>query len=558
MGGHQAPLKVARGALLCYNQHQHSLTRKSQRSRLPRTAEEKASPLHVARVDVMDLPRLRERMAPSTRKRFDEVWSLTFNPSVVGERSVSSGPSTFSADHARSLCEHGIASKAEGPGLRECVPFTVVEEKETGLRQRFILWTRGANDELDRKGYKAQVPIGHISEYLSAVNAECASTRDFKTGFYAIEIPVEFRKFFRFRDADGEWWELTRLPMGHCCAPELMHTLAAVAAGHPAFVKAVYAAKGVRTDIWIDNVRYSGSRTAVERETKRLDATAVECSLTWKPSDTKNQATHYDFIGVTWDHERHRVSPSSRLCAKLLKANLRCDTAGALESLGGRLLHASAIAGVFPGTYWFAVKYLRRITNSLNRGFRLAHEPVNVPPSVSRELTEWVADVQRQREVLEPPAETTMTVFVDASLTGWGGVMVDHFTGEVSIVGQSWSSRQRNYHINELEALALLEVISLLPGKVSGGRLHVCVDNTSVAGVVRKKLCARSSVLNDAVVGALAHLRRKRITCSMQWVKSERNPADYPSRVPLTPMSHCDREKTLLAVRRFFGSEKLA
>eukprot|EP00659_Diplonema_papillatum_P006901 gene6901-biopygen6872 len=343
--------------------------------------------------------------------------------------------------------------------------------------------------------------------------------------------------------------------MGHCCAPELMHTLAAVAAGHPAFVKAAYAAKGVRTDIWIDNIRYSGSHAAVGRETRRLDATAVECSLTWKPSDTRNQATRYDFIGVAWDHEIHRVSPSASLCAKIMKTDLRCDTAGALESLGGRLLHASAIAGVFPGSYWFAVKYLRRVVNSLNRGCREVHEPVCIPLSVSKELTKWVADVQRQREVLKPPAKTTMTVFVDASLTGWGGVMVDHFTGEVSIVGQQWSWHRRALHINELEALALLEVTLMLPEKVSGGCLHVCVDNTSVAGVVRKKLCARSSVLNNAVVGALTHLRQMRVVFSVQWVKSEDNPADYPSRVPLTPMSHCDMEKTLLAVRRFFGSE---
>ena len=51
---------------------------------------------------------------------------------------------------------------------------------------------------------------------------ECASGRDFRTGFYQVEIPLDARKYFRFKTDDGHWYELTRLPMGYSCAPEIM------------------------------------------------------------------------------------------------------------------------------------------------------------------------------------------------------------------------------------------------------------------------------------------------------------------------------------------------
>ncbi|KAJ9451624.1 hypothetical protein DIPPA_25091 [Diplonema papillatum] len=85
----------------------------------------------------------------------------------------------------------GIASPSDTPGTFRNVPFTVVEDKAGRLRQRFILWTQEANDLLNRQGYVAQVPLGHVSEYLDVVGSECATTRDLRCGFYQIEVPED-------------------------------------------------------------------------------------------------------------------------------------------------------------------------------------------------------------------------------------------------------------------------------------------------------------------------------------------------------------------------------
>ena len=114
------------------------------------------------------------------------------------------------------------------------------------------------------------MPLGHISEYLDSVLFDCASGRDFRTGFYQVEIPCDARKFFGFRSDDGQYFELTRLPMDYSCAPEIMHTLAATIAGHPDYGSDI-AVHDVRVDAWIDNIRYSGLKKEVALRTAKLD-----------------------------------------------------------------------------------------------------------------------------------------------------------------------------------------------------------------------------------------------------------------------------------------------
>ncbi|KAJ9447008.1 hypothetical protein DIPPA_20572 [Diplonema papillatum] len=505
----------------------------------------------------MRVDALRKRMSPAARGRFDYVWDLVFRPALDLLPPSVGSPSSFSPAHARRLAECGVARPTSGPGFFACVPFTVLEEKEAGLRQRFILWTVDANRAAEAAGYEAAVPLGHVSEYLPAIRAECGTTRDFRTGFYAVEVPESARSLFRFCDSDGAWWELTRLPMGHSCAPEIMHTLAAVSAGHPDYVLPQFAERGVVVDVWIDNIRYTGSKQRVAAATTRLDGTAVECALTWKDADSRTVATTYEFIGVEWNHKTHRVVVSRKLRRRLMETRyaLRGSpamSAGDIETLGGRLLHASAVAGVFPGSFYFSLKSMRRVTNSLNRGERLPSDEVPVSSSVCASLRDWIDSVLKPRAVPEASGPPSLTAFVDASKKGWGGVLVDSRTAEISILGSSWSRAESELHINELEAKAFELVIRSLPDSVAGGRLDVVVDNTTVQGVARKGACLKSAVLNDSVVSGLERVRSLRCAVSVRWVRSAGNPADLPSRVPLTAFTPQSVASITRAVRDFF------
>ena len=534
----------------------HGLTRRAHKTKLPVTVEELAAPLHVAPcIRPMDVASLRRRLSAERQERFDYVWRCIFFPSFVPRSSVmASHKSCLKRDHADLLVKNGVATAASGPGPLANVPFVVVEVKPAGMRLRFILWSKEANSLLDEHGYTADVPLHHISFYLDTVRSECASTRDFKTGFYQVEIPRESRRLFRFCSDDGQYFELTRMPMGHSCAPEIMHTLACAAAGDPDFVRSEFAAVGVTTHCWIDNIRYTGNKIHVSEATSRLDAVASTARITWKEADSRDMVETYEFLGVDFDHGTTCVRPSGRLLGKISSVDLGAVTAGDIECLGGRLLHASAIAGVSPGEHWFSIKYIRRVINSLNKGFRQGSDAVVVPPSVVRDLKVWCAKVEASRSMCEQRCTGACTLFVDASLSGWGGVYVEDDTGRVSVDGAAWSAEEKKLHINVLESYALEK--SVFKFVKSKAFVKIFVDNTTVKGVVRKGLCVKDHLLNDAVVRTLTRLKELCCSFSVKWVKSECNPADLPSRV--RPEDIQSRSNLLLvsqAVRSFLTGD---
>ena len=122
---------------------------------------------------------------------------------------------------------------------------------------------------------------------------------------------------------------------------------------------------------------------------------------------------------------------------------------------------------------------------------------------------------------------------------------------EIKILGDSWSSAEERLHINELESLALFNVLHSLPSDIRRRPVHIVVDNTTVKGVARKGACLKSAILNDAVVRSLEMLRDRECLFSIKWVKSADNPADLPSRIPLSDISGERMHELQLAVGRF-------
>ncbi|KAJ9450824.1 TcC31.12 [Diplonema papillatum] len=348
--------------------------------------------------------------------------------------------------------------------------------------------------------------------------------------------------------------------MGHTCAPELMHTLTSTVAGHPDFVKQEHAVPSTLTvHTWVDNIRYAGSRKEVLEATRIVDDLAAQAKVTWKQADTRTASSRYEFIGVDWDHSKNKVGISAKLAKKLARdveeVRTGAMSASGLETLGGRLLHASAIVGVFVGEYYFALKFLRRLTNALNRGEKAVDQTIRLSGGVQRLLEMWIRAVLGSRSMPVEARVPALTVFVDASLDGWGGVVVNVATNAIEVLGSRWSRKEKRLHINELEALAFERCVASVTSAHEGGAVTVVVDNTTVQGVARKGSCLRSQVLNDAVVKGLAHLRGLNISVSVRWVKSAGNPADLPSRVPVSALTDANLADMALAVRSFLTGD---
>ena len=116
------------------------------------------------------------------------------------------------------------------------------------------------------------------------------------------------------------------------------------------------------------------------------------CGACFKKSESYLGA-HYEFDGVEFDHETHKVRPSERVRGKIKAQDLDDMTCAQLESLIGRLVHCSAIVGDFvPKRYW-VLKFAQRRINALNRGLSRPDDTVSLPPAVAKQLSEWVRDV---------------------------------------------------------------------------------------------------------------------------------------------------------------------
>ena len=579
--GHQVPLKQASQSPLCssqppshpshsflmhpYNLRKSSITRRAHTTRMPQTDEEKSAPLHVTNIQPLNVDFLLSRLLPEARERFDLVWRYIFSPSPSFPSSSTNSKyfkSSFSLDHALLLVQNNVAARATGPGSTINIPFTVLELKSDGPRQRFILWTIEENNRLKIDGYQAQVPLFHVSFYLEAVREVCASTRDLRTGFYQVEIPQYARHLFRFQSDDGSWFELLRLPMGHRCAPEIMHTLTACVAGDPRYVLPQFSAKEVCVHIWIDNIRYVGTQEAVVRESARLDENATRCNVSWKAAESFTNVQDYDFIGVHFNHSSHSVRPADKIMTKISSALEKVKdtsrlTAGELESFAGRLMHASSIADIAPGIFWFTLKFFRRLMNKLNRLLVHPNDCISIPRSVKNQLLQWCKNLHVEREVCTSPLQHTCSIFVDASLAGWGGVVIDSHTQKISVFGGAWTRPESKLHINILEAYALKNTIFSLPEVYWNSHISIWVDNTTVAGVTRKRQSVQNQLLNDIIITTLSYLKKIHSSFTLKWVKSAANPADIPSRVSPSDLQSPEVfEKVSLAVRAFLTSDE--
>jgi hypothetical protein len=547
------PVETVRG--------RRTITRRHHTSRIPRTPEEKRAPLHIATVDPMDVEGIVELMNAETQTRFRSVWRLLFTaPANPSQDTSVYPPSTLTAPHALQLCNAEVIEAADGPGHGQSTSFTVLEEKNDEFRQRFILWTASANYQVTHDGYKADVPLGHVSQYLNAVRSECASGRDLRTSFFQVEIPPASRYLFRFVDATGNWWQMRRLPMGHSCSVEIMHTLVSTLAGHSRYVRSDLAETDVQVDTWVDNVRFTGDRAAVAAASRRLDDRALKFRVSWKPQDTFNTATKYDYVGVQFDHARQTVRPSRKISTKIrdFVRSLGKDgpsevRASEIESMTGRLLHASSIAGVSPGNFYFTLKFARRIVNALNRGVSRPDDRIPLPPSAVRGLKDWAAATLLERKMPATPHVSSHTVFVDASNTGWGVVVANDSTGEIKILGDTWTTEESEFHINVLEAWALAEGVLALPPEAQDTRVRFLVDNTTVQHCTRKGMCIRNRHINDAVVFCILHLQTLAVSFTVGYIKSALNPADLPSRVRLSRVTPENRRSVEGQVRQFFG-----
>jgi hypothetical protein len=451
---------------------------------------------------------------------------------------------------ADNLADHGITTfvteemERERPTRGTCIPFTVKQQPkdETGVCRdkseavrRFIAWTKAHNDLMDRINYVASLPgLQHISNFLLDIHAESATLRDLKLGFWQVEIPVDARSLYRFKDTDGRTFEMNRLPMGLCVSPEIMQTLTSVLAGDPEYCKPEYSLQVPFRRVWVDNIRLAGSTQEMHEAASWMDNVAVELGVTWNSKEALTAVESYEFLGGAWDHCKKTIAAARRHRNSFRESLESTITFRELEQLIGRLVHFSGMLHLVTAKYYWAMKWFRRKANAVANGNLRVEQLLDIPGSVHRNLVLWRNDCRGVYRIpSQPVGKGAATLFTDASLQGWGGILVTPDRA-VHATGGMWAKwiKADEESINTLEGFAVAKAIEDFKNTIARpdvGALHVVVDNTSVqAGI--KKGRANAERLNSALLEPLLELKALDIPVTVRYIKSGENPADSISR----------------------------
>lgn len=506
---------------------QATITVAKKSSKVATKEEEKTIPVHFPQVTTADIAKLRERMNERTKARFDKIWRHTtnFKPSQF----VVNHPMKCCSTDAKQAVANDIAVRLPAGTPVTCHAFSVKEVKKKGWRRRALHWAKPFNDHT-KDVYKADVNLRHPSEYFDRVNAETGATFDLKAGFFQVGLPKY--NLFTFMDDEGNIYGLKRLPMGICTSPEIMQIITSVLAGDPTMVVPKYAVN-VTTDVWIDNILYSGSKERVNKAVAKFKRAALECGVTINWDESTENQEELDFIGMTLNFQKHTIDLARKNRDKIRDICFTdhmhvCE----LETAAARLMYASSILRVPLSKYYFAIKFLRRKLSEINRETLKRSEIINVPASALKNYKAWQADLNsaKARSLPQEEGRKAYTLWTDSSLVGWGAVLIEDATQRIRIVAGKWTPAEQMAHINilEINAVALgLERFLCLDGAVVQPR----IDNTSALGAIKKGY-SHSYDLNEGARTIQEITKRRNILLKKpQFVRSADNIADHWSRV---------------------------
>jgi hypothetical protein len=423
--------------------------------------------------------------------------------------------------------------EARYPSLGVVNEFCVVEKKKQGDllfdRLRQIDHPVQQNEASRARNFRTTAPLKHISAYLPRIKAPKALIADIAASFYgcALSDPVA-RSYYRFRDEEGNLYELATLMMGHVAAVEIQQIIASVLAGHRDYVLPEFAApQGVISEIWVDNIRMVGDESLLKKCEVFLKNSAAACNVSL---EIEGNSAEYDFLGATWNHEAGTVEIAKKTREKLPASIPSSMKAGDLEGLVGRLIFVAQITQTPLVRHYWAMKWARRFFNALNAGRLSTQDDVAIPSSARFSLMRWLEASKKPHKVrFSNDTGRTATLFTDASLKGWGGCLVMG-DGSIHLVGGAFTSADHGDNINKAEAIALRRSIEDLKNILRTlSRLDVFVDNTSVEANVRRGMCSAQELV-EPVRKIWEDVIDCNVGLTIDRVSTELNPADSISR----------------------------
>jgi hypothetical protein len=500
-------------------------------------------PYHVKSVKKYNMEEIFKRTNETTSLRLKEVIQEVNRPFGDDVNNLPNWevPISKSAKqhHTKLRLEHGTIrlvtpeQEQQYPTKGVVQEFCVVELKKNNKtgeiydRLRQIDHPVQQNDILRAKNFKTTAPLHHFSHYHRKITHPLALVADLEASFYGFELsdPVT-RSFYRFRDETGQLYEQNVLMMGLVASVELQQIISSVIAGHEDYVKPQYKAPVV-PEIWVDNMRYCGNKEIL----KKCESFLLKSSFFCNASIEIEEISYiYDFLGATWDHQNKTVRLADKTFNKLPKILPDQISAHDLEGLIGRLIFVAQIMQDPLVNHYWLLKWARRFFNGLNSGRISPEQMINIPPTAAASLSRWLAAASKPHKIrFSNFLNKTGTLFTDASLFGWGAVLIMP-DGSIQVAGGKLTEADHKNNINIAESIALDKSLTSFKSFISClSKLDILVDNTSVEFNVRRGM-PRSDELASYIKSIWHKIFDLQISIFINRVSTKLNPADSISR----------------------------
>ncbi|XP_045919663.1 uncharacterized protein LOC123979658 [Micropterus dolomieu] len=353
--------------------------------------------------------------------------------------------------------------------------YFLVPKKTGGFRP--ILDLRYLNQHIAWKPFR-MLTLRKLLELVQP--GDWLTTIDLKDAYFHVEVARKHRKFLCFA-FQGVAYEYTRLPFGYSLAPRT-------------FSKCVDAA--------LLTLRNQGMRVFFYFD----DLIVMARSKQWAVFHTAHLILHLNNLGFAINWEKSSPYPRQEVeQTSLLQAVRKLQLRTAVTALSVmRLLGLMAAAHPVVTLALLHMRRLQRWFTSLHLNLKRHKRCMVKPPqSVQRDLRFWGFPHHLRAGVPLGRISSYVSVFTDASLTGWGGTCLARAVGGVWSPGES-------RHIDQLELQAVFLVLQHHKGLVQGRHVLVRTDNrTTVSYIIRQggvRSAALLTLAEDLWTWAAAHL----------------------------------------------------
>jgi hypothetical protein len=435
--------------------------------------------------------------------------------------------SDLTPDEAAKLLSADIIETAPRESILLWIIAFPVFEPPPKDRLRPIAWTKDLNEAI-WKDFDPQdstsIP-GVPAQKQQILRGKRAAAFDLTSGFHQLLMHADVRPNFGVQSSDGTVFQYKRLPMGFTLSVFVLQSIL------EAICEDVEQRSGISTLVYVDNIRLVGdSRLGLGISIFKDLCSRFGFTLSDEPLNSPH--TKGDHMGIHCDYANGTCCLSSKHQSRFQQYALsvaEAQTFSTLESevLFGNLFWATEVLCIDPSAYFFAMKWYSR------RMSRYGSSPdacFSIWESARRDLMSWIDLIRLNTEVHVSaiPSDPAFTLWTDASLSGFGSVLLHRATGSLAWHSGKWTADEKKLHINVLEMIALHRAVLRFSEAIGSSPVLILIDNTSVKFSLKKRF-SPSLPLNEALHDCATALRTLAIS-EIRYIRSANNFADLPSR----------------------------